>query len=514
MRAFSFLPFLLVLVTDLPAQTIYVRPYVQPGDGSSLSGSDVKVLSWLTDQTPGAFTAEFKVAEGEWRTAQIERMAFDFGKAKEKPKAKTPGPATPRPAPEPVTTIEELTEKGIEESGPALAERERHFLKYSAMLSGLPFDSKVAYRVRLGETTIREATFKTRVSAGKPTRCVLIGDLASAKPEQNGIAWQISRQKPDFIVALGDIVYPAGRVGEYMHHFWGTYNDVRQPGPKTGAPLMATVPIYPVLGNHDTDARKLPDYPDAFGAFYFFSVPLNGPGLGPWNLPLGKSARAAATFRRAVGTQYPAMSFYSFDYGPAHFLVLDSNSYTTKHFDSVVPWIERDLRDSSQQWKIVCFHAPAFHTSKEHFTEQKMRLIEPTFAKGGVDMVFAGHVHNYQRSKPLRFTPDPPKRDRRGRVNGEFTNDDSFDGAKDTTPQGIIHVVSGGGGAKLYSPDFKKTAETLREKHRRNYVPFTAMYYAEKHSFTTLDLSREELVLHQWNIDGQQVDQLKITKPH
>jgi hypothetical protein len=276
---------------------------------------------------------------------------------------------------------------------------------------------------------------------------------------------------------------------------------------------MASVPIYPVIGNHDADARKLPNYPDAFGAFYFFSVPLNGPGLGPWNLPLGKDARLAAAFRQNVGEQYPAICAYSFDYGPAHFVALDSNSYTTKELEKMIPWIERDLASTSQRWKFVCFHAPAFHTSKEHFTEQKMRLLEPLFEKAGVDIVFAGHVHNYQRSKPLRFTPNPPKRDPKGRVNGSFELDDTFDGSKDTTPAGIIHIVSGGGGAKLYSVDFAKTVELLQKNHPGNWVPFTAKYYGDKHSFSVMDLSRSELVLRQVNVDGQEIDRIKITKP-
>src|SRR6185369_15781385 len=99
----------------------------------------------------------------------------------------------------------------------------------------------------------------------------------------------------------GDIVYSAGRVSQYMHHFWTTYNDVGTASAKTGAPFMRSVPIYPVIGNHDATAARLPDTPDALGAFYFFHGPLNGPGLGPWNTPLGKDPKVAAAFRDAAG---------------------------------------------------------------------------------------------------------------------------------------------------------------------------------------------------------------------
>ena len=98
--------------------------------------------------------------------------------------------------------------------------------------------------------------------------------------------------------ALGDIVYPTGRVNQYMAYFWGTYNNVSDPGPKTGAPLMATVPFYALLGNHDVSA-KLPAVPDALAAYYFFAPPKGGPGEGPWITPLGKDESVAAKFRAA-----------------------------------------------------------------------------------------------------------------------------------------------------------------------------------------------------------------------
>jgi acid phosphatase type 7 len=511
MRCFPLIALaLLVLAAPLSAQTVLVKPYVQPGDGRGLSGSDVKVLTWLTDQKPVEFTVEYGVRGQPMQRAKAERIALDFAPAK--PKKATPTPA-PKPAtPEPATTIEELKEITIKESSPVIPEREQHYLKCWATLPNLPFNSSIFYRVSVAGRAIREGIFRTRATPDKSFRCVLVGDIANGAPQQNGIAWQIAQQRPEFLVALGDIVYSGGRVSQYMHHFWPCLNDVPAPSPKTGAPLLASIPLYPVIGNHDADVSKLPDIPDAFGAYYFFNVPLDGPGIGEWNLPLGKDPKVAQTFRQNVGQQYPAMNQYSFDYGPAHFVMLDSNSYTTKGLLKLVPWLEADLKGSSQPWKFVCFHAPAFHTSREHYTEQKMRLLEPTFEACGVDVVFAGHVHNYQRSMPLTFKPGPGGRDPKGRVNGEYKLDETFDGEKDTTPEGIIHIVSGGGGAKLYSVDFQKTVEKLKADHPGNWVPFTTKYYAEKHSFSVLDLSPTEFSFRQFNIEGKEIDRFKITK--
>lgn len=511
----------LLISAALHAQTVLVKPYVQPGNGSTLVGTDVKVIAWLTEQKPGDFTVEYAVGGGPVKTAAPTRVALNFPPVKTAAKA-TPGPrraTTPVPLKpagllsEAAVSIEDLIRDIIREASPVLVEKEQHYFKYAATLTALPFDSEVSYRVKLGAAVVQEAKFRTRASAGKPVKFVMVGDLANGGKEQNAIAFQIWRANPEFLVALGDIVYSAGRVSQYMHHFWTTYGNPLAISAKTGAPLMKSIPFYPVIGNHDADTVKLPETPDAFGAYYFFHGPENGPGLGPWSTPLGKDAKAAATFRAAVGPNYPGLNVYSFDYGPAHFLVLDTNGYNTPSFMQLAPWVEKDLKASRQPWKFVCMHAPAFHTSPQHYTEQKMRLLEPVFRAGGVDLVFAGHVHNYQRSKPMIFTPNPPMRDKKGRVNGDFVFDEEFDGVTKTVPRGIIHIVSGGGGASLYNAkDFDKTVAQLVKENPGNYVPLTAKYVANKHSFSFIELSAGELVLKQIGIDGIEVDRVRITK--
>lgn len=489
------------------AQTVLVKPYVQPGNGSGLEGEDVKVIAWLTDQTPGAFAVEFAVAGGAVKTVAPERVALDLQRVTgAAPKA------TSAPGGIPVT-LEEVKKDMMKAAAVPVPPKEQRYFKYAATLTALPLDSEVAYRVKLGGVVVREAKFRTRASASKPIKFVMVGDMADGKPPQNAIAFQVSRVAPDFLVALGDIVYSSGRVSEYLHHFWPTYNNTTVVSPQTGAPLMASIPFYPVIGNHDADMARLSETPDALGAFYFFHGPLNGPGLGPWNTPLGKDEKVAARFRAAAGKSYPALCIYSFDYGPAHFLMLDTNSYNTASFMQLASWVEKDLRESKQPWKFVCMHAPAFHTSPQHYAEQKMRLLEPIFQTNGVDVVFAGHVHNYQRSKPLRFTPNPAVRDARGRVNGDFVFDDEFDGVTKTTPKGVIHIVTGGGGATLYNAkEFDKTVAQLAKDNPGNYVPLTAKYVADKHSFSLIELSPEELVLKQISLDGQEVDRWRITK--
>ena len=494
------------------AQTVLVKPYVQPGDASSIGTSDSRVLTWVTDGTPSTFRVEFTFADAT-RSATPVATPLDF--AKYTPPAAPPSTAssstTSAPSPQPATTLDQL-KKAVADAFPALVEREQHYIRYRATLSDLPPDTEVRWKVLSTDgATVREGVTKTRTSPGHRTRFVAVGDMASNKPEAFGVAYRIAEKRPDFLIALGDIVYPGGRAIQYMNHFFPVYNDVKAAGLSTGAPLMASIPFYPVVGNHDADSQRLPTYADAFSCFHWFSVPKNGPGEGPWNTALGKDPAAAEHFRRMAGPEYPAMCNYSFDYGDGHFLVLDANGYAAKDMDALMPWIEQDLTKSRQRWKFVSFHHPAFHTSKEHYTEQRMRLLQPLFERAGVDLVLAGHVHNYQRSLPLKFNPAPEGRDKRGRVNGALSLDRSFDGVSKTRPDGVIHLVSGGGGAKLYSLDLEKTVEQLMKDHPDNYQPLTAKYVPE-HSFTVIDMSPEALVVEQVNIGGKVVDSFRITK--
>ncbi|MCZ2147715.1 MAG: metallophosphoesterase [Bryobacterales bacterium] len=115
-------------------------------------------------------------------------------------------------------------------------------------------------------------------------------------------------------------------------------------------------------------------------------------------------------FLDSAGKQFPRMASYSFDYGNSHWTVLDSNKYAEWTSPALRNWLEKDLASAqSAKWRFVIFHHPGFNSSKAHFKDQWMRLLAPIFEQGKVDIVFAGHVHNYQRSHPLRLIPEKPE---------------------------------------------------------------------------------------------------------
>lgn len=488
------LPLLLgLLAASLGAQTILVQPHVQPGDGSTLGTTDVKVVAWMTDQPPGEFVVGFDWAGQPEQTVQPRPTVLNVTPG---PQSESSGPDADR-APPPTAL------------SPTPAQQ---YLTYAATLTGLPFNAEIHYRVKLKDQMIREGTFRTRKTPDQPLHFVVVGDLADDRPPHREVAAQMARAQPEFLIVCGDIVYDRGRLSQYMANFWPAYCNPAQPDPAVGAPLMQSVPFYAVLGNHDVELADLAKIPDAFAAFYFFHPPRNAPA-GPWTTVIPGAPEQVANFKSAAsGAGYPHLSLYSFDNGPAHFLVLDSDNYVPVTDPAFHDWIRRDLTGSRAVWKFVFFHHPGFNSNRKHAGEQKMRLLAPLFEECGVDAVFAGHVHDYQRSKPLRFTPnDPAPKNATGPIRGTFALDEQFDGVTHTVPRGIVYFVTGGGGSDLYT---RTPGESdLLVPDPDTATSFTAKFISDRHSFSVIDLDARQLTLRQIDLKGNEVDRVTITKP-
>jgi 3',5'-cyclic AMP phosphodiesterase CpdA len=66
-------------------------------------------------------------------------------------------------------------------------------------------------------------------------------------------------------------------------------------------------------------------------------------------------------------------------------------------------WFERAIRDSKAEWKMAYFHHPLYSSGETHGSETDLRtLLEPLFLKYGMEVVFAGHEHFYERVKPQK----------------------------------------------------------------------------------------------------------------
>jgi acid phosphatase type 7 len=389
---------------------------------------------------------------------------------------------------------------------------------YHVALTDLEPGQTFSYRLSQGSKALFQAEARTPSAADQPQRFVVFGDCGAGTPEERAIAYRAFLSEPDMVMITGDIVYDRGRVSEYRVTYWPVYT-AEEPSPLAGAPLLPSTLFVAAPGNHDIAGRDLGEYPDGLAYFYYWRQPLNGPKGevgGPLVAPiLGPEANIKA-FRDAAGEAFPRMASFSFECGNAHWTILDANPTVDWTDSNLQEWVAADLaqaRDAT--WRFVNFHQPGFNSAKTHFDEQAMRVLAPVFEAGKVDVVFNGHVHNYQRSYPLRFVPDPasvaashgspgasPPKTRL--IGGTFTLDKSFDGRRDTSPEGVIYVITGAGGQHLYNPEQQDDPASWQE--------FTYKFVSKMHSLTVADIHGRSLTVRQLTADGREIDRFVIKK--
>lgn len=149
--------------------------------------------------------------------------------------------------------------------------------------------------------------------------------------------------------------------------------------------------------------------------------------------------------------------WYSFDLGDVHFVVLD----TTRIGPEQVAWLELDLARSERQFTVVLAHHPPFTSARRGPSRSFQTYFVPLLERHAVDLVLTGHEHHYERTKPIN---------------------------------GIVYVVSGGGGARLTSPGRQ---------------PYTERAVA-KHHFLILEAHGRELRVRAVDIDGKTIDEFDV----
>ena len=289
-----------------------------------------------------------------------------------------------------------------------------------------------------------------------------MGDCGIGSPQQKKVAFQVSRTNPDFVLIPGDFVYLNGRISEYRSFFFAAYSP-EVASPQTGAPLLRSVPFLGGLGQHD-HGQPLDEFSDGFAHYMYWSFPMNGPVrkvADPNAFPLGGSEEQRAAVLAATGRGYPRMANYSFDYGDSHWTVLDTwNPHIDWNDPKLREWLKQDLASTDATWKFVSSYLPPFNSSTAHPHTQKMRVIADILEQARVDIVFCAYAHSYQVTYPLRFTPAQqptgPVRSPGHEIAGEFELDRKFDGRKNTKPDGVLYVTTGGGG----NPDLHSPAQT------------------------------------------------------
>ncbi len=472
-----FLFFILVFVMPSAiAQTILVPPYIQPGNAPNLV-KEQKVIIWQTDSIPGKFKVEFA-------------LGSSIASAKKPLNAKV--------------------------SSVKLNLLNKTTFLYRVTIPKLEFDQTYVYKVSLNDLRIAENTFESRTKKSQ-TKFAVFGDCGVGSPDQAKIAYQVYQQNPHFALITGDMVYSYGREEEYRARFFPFYLSP-EAEPNKGAPLMQSIPFYMMLGNHDIYSADFDAHPDGLAFFYYNDLPLNAPTPALTVNAEGADAGLIRAFKKNTSPRYPKIANYSFDYGNVHIAVLDVNDCTNPLDPVMVEWLKSDMKNSKADWKMVAYHQPAFNSSPTHYDYQIMRLLSPVFEELEVDMVLTGHVHNYQRTVPLKFDPAIDTTTNRyvvsdaGSVDGKFTLDTEFDGISNTRADGIIYIVSGAGGAALYDYQISGNPELWKKGTPANWAPYTTKLISDVHSFTMIETDGKKLILKQIDSDGKILDSITVTK--
>jgi hypothetical protein len=89
-------------------------------------------------------------------------------------------------------------------------------------------------------------------------------------------------------------------------------------------------------------------------------------------------------------------------------------------------------------------------------------------------------------------------------VNGRWTLDKDFNGKRKTKPKGVIYIVTGAGGQSLYNPE--------QSTDKDSWQKFTVKFESKFNSFTMMDVNGTTLTLKQVDINGKEIDRIKIVK--
>ncbi len=271
--------------------------------------------------------------------------------------------------------------------------------RHEFRIAGLAPGSEYEYRVFHGATVFAARRFTTLPEEGADALHAIdfavIGDSGyrdgAGNPPQLALAAELQRRSGafDFMLHMGDVVTPGTMPLSAQDRYFSVYEA-----------MLGSVCVFPVIGNHD-----------CFGG-----------DCSPWT----------DMFATPGGDGWPQEACYSFDAGNAHFTVLDTTS--EQGIDAQVQWLRQDLAGADRPWKIVLLHRPPYGTGKHGPATDVAERVVGIFEDLGVDIVFSGHNHAYERMHPISA----------GAACDAWQYPDFI------SPRGILYVTSGGGGAPTY----------------------------------------------------------------
>lgn len=324
---------------------------------------------------------------------------------------------------------------------------------HSATLTDLEPGTKYYYRVGYGNNFSSIYSFTTEAKDTNSFKFLIFGDSQSgiATDPQYG-PWKTTIQNAfnankdaKFFINVGDLV----EIGQMYAH-WNNWFDAAKG-------VIDTIPEMPVEGNHETyqssnyNSGKPKDFVN------LFPVPQNGPD--------GLKGQV-----------------YSFDYGNAHIVMLDSQEDEEEGvsgdiLESQKAWLDKDLSSTNKTWKIVFFHKTLYYNKATRSNEQLKAAFQPIIDKYHVDVVFNGHDHGYSRTYPIK--------------NDQYVK---------SPADGTVYIVTGRSGNKYY-PDLSKKV-------------WDAFFYdpQDQPNYIVATINGNTLTIKAVKQDGTPIDTYSITK--
>lgn len=267
-----------------------------------------------------------------------------------------------------------------------VTEWEGNFM-HKATVTGLAAGTTFRYRVGNGTLFSDWGTFVTDNGDDK-VNFVAIADIQASNLENfiKGAETAAAAYKvmPDaeFMVNLGDFT------DDSTNEEWDYYDTAM-------ADINLNSTLVPIAGNHD--------------------------GLGVWNW-----FNNMFNLDTSESVQVLNGVNYSFDYGNAHFAVLNTNDLLSISFAQLT-WLKNDMNSTDKDWKIVLMHKSPYSLGKDAKWPDALylqRSLTSVLDSCGVDLVMSGHDHQYLRTKAIK--------------NGKANED------------GTVYVLAGTAGAKRY----------------------------------------------------------------
>jgi len=241
---------------------------------------------------------------------------------------------------------------------------------HSFTLTDLLPDREYYYQVYSDASPIGDIhTFRTAPHEAVPFVFAVLGDTLYSPVEKILLKELILADDPSLLLHIGDMV---GELGGYQESLWREhfFEDFQD--------LLCLTPVMPALGNHDYQGLVVYWFPLPGGAQLFhdyFTLPNNE-------------------------------RWYSFDWANCHFIALDTNFVEDLKTGEQFDWLVQDLETTTDgiddpDWIFAYWHQPAFSSGLGQFDAMGGTLRQryaPLMEDYGVDIVFYGHDHFYERS--------------------------------------------------------------------------------------------------------------------